>query len=213
MLEHIGDVVGASFCQDDVKNAQNRSKLLEIARILSFASARTQICVLTVCQQQHWQVLEHCANSRIRVGVGPKSVLTVDVGVLTLERRPWTQRVRDKRATGERYHDNVQRREGRNNEVRRIEREGLEARLGRGGCVVGAMWDEGNMVYGACDAAVWGDDAGVEVWGWVDTMTGPPRGAGHLSHTHPHLLSSPVGEAVQGLLWSLIQQQLLLVLL
>ena len=89
MLEHIGDVLGASFCQDDVKNAQNRSKLLEIARILSLASARTQICVLTVCQQQHWQVLEHCANSRIRVGVGPKSVLTVDVGVLTLERRPW----------------------------------------------------------------------------------------------------------------------------
>ena len=63
------------------KNAQNRSKLLEIARILSLASARTQICVLTVCQQQHWQVLEHCANSRIRVGVGPKSVLTADLGV------------------------------------------------------------------------------------------------------------------------------------
>ena len=33
------------------------------------------------------------------------------------------------------------------NEVRRIEREGLEARLGRGGYVVGAMWDEGNMVH------------------------------------------------------------------
>ena len=32
-------------------------------------------------------------------------------------------------------------------EVRRIEREGLEARLGRGGYVVGAMWDEGNMVH------------------------------------------------------------------
>ena len=28
-----------------------------------------------------------------------------------------------------------------------IEREGLEARLGRGGYVVGAMWDEGNMVH------------------------------------------------------------------
>ena len=38
----------------------------------------------------------------------------------------------------------------------------------------------------------------------------PPGGAGHLSHTHPHLLSTPVGEAVQGLLWSLIQQLLLL---
>ena len=37
--------------------------------------------------------------------------------------------------------------EMRNNEVRRIEREGLEARLGRGGYVVGAMWDEGNMVH------------------------------------------------------------------
>ena len=37
--------------------------------------------------------------------------------------------------------------EVRNNEVRRIEREGLEARLGRGGYVVGAMWDEGNMVH------------------------------------------------------------------
>ena len=35
----------------------------------------------------------------------------------------------------------------RDNEVRRIEREGLEARLGRGGYVVGAMWDEGNMVH------------------------------------------------------------------
>ena len=70
------------------KNAQVRSKLLEIARILWLVSARTQICVLTVCQQQRWQVLEHCANSRIRAGVGPKSVLTVDVSVLTLERRP-----------------------------------------------------------------------------------------------------------------------------
>ena len=37
--------------------------------------------------------------------------------------------------------------EVRDNEVRRIEREGLEARLGRGGYVVGAMWDEGNMVH------------------------------------------------------------------
>ena len=72
------------------KNAQNRSKWLEIARILWLDSARTQICVLTVCQQQRWQVLEHCANSRIRAGVGPKSVLTVDVSVLTLERRPCT---------------------------------------------------------------------------------------------------------------------------
>ena len=86
MLEHIGDALGANFCQDDVKKC---SKLLKIARILSLASARTQICVLTVCQQQRWQVLEHCANSRIRAGVGPKSVLTVDVGVLTLERKPW----------------------------------------------------------------------------------------------------------------------------
>ena len=37
--------------------------------------------------------------------------------------------------------------EGRDNEVRRIEREGLEARLGRGGYVTGAMWDEGNMIH------------------------------------------------------------------
>ena len=37
--------------------------------------------------------------------------------------------------------------EVRDDEVRRIEREGLEARLGRGGYVVGAMWDEGNMVH------------------------------------------------------------------
>ena len=48
----------------------------EMIDYIDLASARTQICVLTVCQQQHWQVLEHCANSRIRVGVGPKSVLT-----------------------------------------------------------------------------------------------------------------------------------------
>ena len=89
MLEHIGDILEQIPANVMSKNAQNRSKLLEIARILSLASARTQICVLTVCQQQRWQVLEHCANSRIRAGVGPKSVLTVDVGVLTLERKPW----------------------------------------------------------------------------------------------------------------------------
>ena len=35
----------------------------------------------------------------------------------------------------------------RNVEAERIEREALEARLGRGGFVVGAMWDEGNMVH------------------------------------------------------------------
>ena len=70
------------------KNAQVRSKLLEIARILWLVSARTQICVLTVCQQQRWQVLEHCANSRVRASVGTLSVLTVDVGVPTLERTP-----------------------------------------------------------------------------------------------------------------------------
>ena len=32
-------------------------------------------------------------------------------------------------------------------EAERMEREALEARLGRGGFVVGAMWDEGNMVH------------------------------------------------------------------
>ena len=63
--------------------------LLKIARIFLLASARRRTCVPTVCQQRRWQVLEHCANSRIRAGVGPKSVLTVDVSVLTLERRPW----------------------------------------------------------------------------------------------------------------------------
>ena len=35
----------------------------------------------------------------------------------------------------------------RNVEAERIDREALEARLGRGGFVVGAMWDEGNMVH------------------------------------------------------------------
>ena len=33
------------------------------------------------------------------------------------------------------------------NEAERIDREALEARLGRGGYVVGAAWDEGNMVH------------------------------------------------------------------
>ena len=36
--------------------------------------------------------------------------------------------------------------EGRIAEIRRMGREALEAGLGRGGYVVGAMWDEGNMV-------------------------------------------------------------------
>ena len=36
--------------------------------------------------------------------------------------------------------------EGRIEEIRRMGREALEAGLGRGGNVVGAMWDEGNMV-------------------------------------------------------------------
>ena len=70
------------------KNAQNRSKLLEIARILSLASARTQLCVLTVCQQQRWQVLEHCANSRISAGVGTFKCSNSSLGVLTLAQRP-----------------------------------------------------------------------------------------------------------------------------
>ena len=35
----------------------------------------------------------------------------------------------------------------RNAEAERIDREALEARLGRGGYAVGAMWDEGNMVH------------------------------------------------------------------
>ena len=59
--------------------------------MLWLVSARTQICVLTVCQQQRWQVLEHCANSRIRAGGGTKSVLTADLGVPPLERRPCVQ--------------------------------------------------------------------------------------------------------------------------
>ena len=37
--------------------------------------------------------------------------------------------------------------EARMGEVRRMEREALEARIGRGGYVVGAMWDEGNAVH------------------------------------------------------------------
>ena len=36
--------------------------------------------------------------------------------------------------------------EGRIAEIRRMGREALEAGLGRGGYVVGAIWDEGNMV-------------------------------------------------------------------
>ena len=36
--------------------------------------------------------------------------------------------------------------EGRVAEIRRMGREALEAGLGRGGYVVGAVWDEGNMV-------------------------------------------------------------------
>ena len=35
----------------------------------------------------------------------------------------------------------------RDAEAERIDREALEARLGRGGYAVGAMWDEGNMVH------------------------------------------------------------------
>ena len=62
--------------------------LLKIARIFMLASARRRTRVPTVCQQRRWQVLEHCANSRIRAGVGTKSVLTVHLSVLTLERRP-----------------------------------------------------------------------------------------------------------------------------
>ena len=39
----------------------------------------------------------------------------------------------------------------------------------------------------------------------------PPRGGQIiLQHTHPHLLSTPVGRAAEGLLWSLIQLLLLL---
>ncbi len=64
--------------------------LLKIARIFLLASARRRTRVPTVCQQRRWQVLEHCANSRIRAGVGTKSVLTVHLSVLTLDRRPWT---------------------------------------------------------------------------------------------------------------------------
>ena len=64
--------------------------LLKIARIFLLASARRRTRVPTVCQQRRWQVLEHCANSRIRAGVGTKSVLTVHLSVLTLERRPWS---------------------------------------------------------------------------------------------------------------------------
>ena len=37
--------------------------------------------------------------------------------------------------------------EARMGEVRRMEREALEARIGRGGYVVGAVWDEGSMIH------------------------------------------------------------------
>ena len=41
----------------------------------------------------------------------------------------------------------VEERAERNVEAERIDREALEARLGRGGYVAGAGWDEGNMVH------------------------------------------------------------------
>ena len=87
-------------------------------------------------------------------------------------------------------------------------REGLEARLGRGGYVVGpcgmrVMWC---MRCGGLGGRRWSGGLGM---GRQNDWP-PPGGAGHLSHTHPHLLSTPVDEAVQGLLWSLIQQLLLL---
>ena len=100
MLEHICDVLGANLCQYDVNNFSN---LLKIARFSWLASARKRTHVLTVCQQQRWQVLEHCANSRVRASVGTLSVLTVDVGVPTLERTPCVSAIRrhDFRAAGE----------------------------------------------------------------------------------------------------------------
>ena len=74
-------------------------------------------------------------------------------------------------------------------------------------------WSEvGRREHGARDTEVWGDDDGLAVWGRVDIMAGSPLGGGRsfLQHTHPHLLSSPVGRAAEGLLWSLIQLLLLL---
>ena len=86
MLEHIGDILGARFSAKMMsKIAQNRSNFLDGSLSLSQRRPR----VLTVCQQRRWQVLEHCSNSRIRAGVGPKSVLTADLGGLTLDRGPW----------------------------------------------------------------------------------------------------------------------------
>ena len=63
------------------------------------------------------------------------------------ESRGWRAGGRRAGNTGYAYPCLDVRPEVRDDEVRRIEREGLEARLGRGGYVVGAMWDEGNMVH------------------------------------------------------------------
>ena len=43
---------------------------------------------LIVYQQHAWKVLAQCANSRVRASVGTSSVLTLDMSVPTLERKP-----------------------------------------------------------------------------------------------------------------------------
>ena len=70
-------------------------------------------------------------------------------------------------------------------ETRRMGRAALEGGLGRGSYVVGAQWDEGNMVHAMSDEEIRRDDGGMEVWGWL--TLGGPSGAGPLKHhTHTH---------------------------
>ena len=72
-------MISSKNCSKSPKNAKN---------FLAFY--RTQSTrVLTVCQQHAQKVLAHCANSRISASVSTPSVLTVDMSVPTLERRPW----------------------------------------------------------------------------------------------------------------------------
>ena len=68
--------------------AQPDLRLHSVCVSAKIASACKQTCVLTVCQQQHWQVFEHRSNSRIKARVGKKSVPTLDIKVQTFELTP-----------------------------------------------------------------------------------------------------------------------------
>ena len=76
--------------------AQNRSKIAQhfskFAQNRLLATARKPHMFLIVCQQHAWKVLAQCANSRVRASVGTSSVLTLDMSVPTLERKPCCRR-------------------------------------------------------------------------------------------------------------------------